>query len=113
MSSHLLGEVEQTCTHVVVMARGRVVAQGPVAELVGTATALLLDVDDPDRALEVAAGLPGVHDLRRTDTGLALRLVGASRADLVRALVAAGVGVDRLTPQRGLEEAFLALVGED
>ncbi len=113
VSSHLLSEVEQTCTHVVVMARGRAVAQGPVAELVGTATALLLDVDDPERALAVAAELPGVHDLRRTDTGLALRLVGTSRADLVRALVAGGVGVDRLAPQRGLEEAFLALVGED
>jgi ABC-2 type transport system ATP-binding protein len=36
VSSHLLSEVEQTCTHAVVMAGGRRVAAGPVAELVGT-----------------------------------------------------------------------------
>ncbi|GAB3653167.1 CocE/NonD family hydrolase [Actinocorallia lasiicapitis] len=35
LSSHLLSEVEQTCTHVVVMARGRKVADGTVAEIVG------------------------------------------------------------------------------
>ncbi|RAY15238.1 ABC transporter ATP-binding protein [Actinomadura craniellae] len=36
VSSHLLAEVEQTCTHVVVMSRGRWVAAGPVAEIVGS-----------------------------------------------------------------------------
>ncbi|MCD0452174.1 alpha/beta fold hydrolase [Actinocorallia sp. API 0066] len=35
VSSHLLSEVEQTCTHVVVMTRGRKVADGPVEEIVG------------------------------------------------------------------------------
>ena len=37
VSSHLLAEVEQTCTHVVVMHRGRLVAAGPVGELLGSA----------------------------------------------------------------------------
>ncbi|MFF3667511.1 alpha/beta fold hydrolase [Microtetraspora malaysiensis] len=36
VSSHLLAEVEQACTHVVVMRRGRLVFQGPVAELLAT-----------------------------------------------------------------------------
>ncbi|MFF5264210.1 alpha/beta fold hydrolase [Actinomadura viridis] len=36
VSSHLLSEVEQTCTHAVVMAGGRRVAAGPVAEIVGS-----------------------------------------------------------------------------
>ncbi|WP_235828506.1 alpha/beta fold hydrolase [Actinomadura rubteroloni] len=36
VSSHLLAEVEQTCTHAVVMTAGRRVAAGPVAELTGT-----------------------------------------------------------------------------
>ncbi|GAA2147210.1 alpha/beta fold hydrolase [Actinomadura napierensis] len=36
VSSHLLAEVEQTCTHAVVMARGRRVAAGPVTEIVGS-----------------------------------------------------------------------------
>jgi ABC-2 type transport system ATP-binding protein len=40
VSSHLLAEVEQTCTHVVVMARGSLVAAGPVGEIVGGAQRL-------------------------------------------------------------------------
>jgi ABC-2 type transport system ATP-binding protein len=35
VSSHLLGEVEQTCSHVVVMHRGRLVSEGPVEKLLG------------------------------------------------------------------------------
>jgi ABC-2 type transport system ATP-binding protein len=112
VSSHLLAEVEQTCTHVVVMHRGRLVAQGPVAELVGSATALVVDVDDPARAAQVAAGLDGARDVAVTTSGIVLRLVGTPRGVLVAALVAAGLQVDRVAPQRGLEEAFLALVGE-
>ncbi|GII76339.1 ABC transporter ATP-binding protein [Sphaerisporangium rufum] len=38
VSSHLLAEVEQTCGHVVVMNRGRLVAAGPVGDLLGRAT---------------------------------------------------------------------------
>ncbi|WP_327046869.1 alpha/beta fold hydrolase [Microbispora sp. NBC_01189] len=38
VSSHLLAEVEQTCTHVVVMHRGRLVSAGPVGDLLGAAT---------------------------------------------------------------------------
>ena len=112
VSSHLLAEVEQTCTHVVVMHRGRLVAQGPVAELVGSATSLVIDVDKPERAVEVATAVDGVRDIEVTATGLALTLVGTPRGELVRALVDAGLQVDRVAPRRGLEEAFLALVGE-
>ena len=112
VSSHLLAEVEQTCSHVVVMHRGRLVAEGPVAELVGSATAVVVDVSDPARAALVAHDVPGAQDIEVTGTGITLRLVGTPRADLVRALVAAGLDIDRLAPQRGLEEAFLALVGE-
>lgn len=42
-----------------------------------------------------------------------LRLVGTPRAGLVRALVEAGLQVERVAPRRGLEEAFLAVVGEE
>ncbi|MCT9929605.1 alpha/beta fold hydrolase [Planotetraspora sp. A-T 1434] len=38
ISSHLLGEVEQTCSHVVVMHRGRLVSAGPVGDLLGATT---------------------------------------------------------------------------
>ncbi|GLZ77065.1 ABC transporter ATP-binding protein [Actinorhabdospora filicis] len=43
VSSHLLAEVEQTCTHVVVMSRGRVVGAGEVADVIGTGTGARLE----------------------------------------------------------------------
>jgi len=54
VSSHLLSEVEQTCTDVVVMHRGRVVAGGTVAEIAG-AGGVQLAVPDPDEATRVLA----------------------------------------------------------
>jgi ABC-2 type transport system ATP-binding protein len=112
VSSHLLAEVEQTCSHVVVMHHGRMVAAGRVSELVGAATGLLVEVDDAPRAAAVAAGLAGARAIEVVDGAMTLELVGTRRAALVRALVEAGIGVERVTPRRGLEQAFLALVGE-
>ncbi|HET6878506.1 MAG TPA: alpha/beta fold hydrolase [Jatrophihabitans sp.] len=54
VSSHLLAEVEQTCTHVVVMHKGRLVAAGSVPEIAG-AGGMQLAVDDVDKAQQVLA----------------------------------------------------------
>ena len=47
VSSHLLAEVEQTCTHLVVMDRGRLVQAGPVAEIIGSGDTLLVGTGRP------------------------------------------------------------------
>ncbi len=113
VSSHLLSEIEQTCSHVVVMAKGRKIAQGTVEEIVGAGGAVLVGVTeaDTDRAIDVLAQLPGVT-AGRTDDGLVAELDGVPRAEALRALVEAGIAVDQFTPRRRLEDAFLALVGE-
>jgi ABC-2 type transport system ATP-binding protein len=111
VSSHLLGEVERTCSHVVVMSHGRVVAAGPVAEVAGEASELVVGVTDVAAAL-AALREAGVEraEARGTD---AVRVQPGERApqDVVAALVAAGVGVTSVTRGRHLEEAFLDLVG--
>ncbi|WP_245888102.1 alpha/beta fold hydrolase [Geodermatophilus tzadiensis] len=116
VSSHLLSEIEQTCTHVVVMAKGQKIAQGTVEEIVGTGGAVLVGLSDPadaDRAAAVLSGLPGVT-VERTDEGLVADLGDrTTRAAALQALVAADVAVDQFTPRRRLEDAFLALVGEN
>ncbi|WP_232797131.1 alpha/beta fold hydrolase [Blastococcus atacamensis] len=114
VSSHLLSEIEQTCSHVVVMARGAKIAQGTVEEIVGTGGSVLVglaDGADTDRAIAVLGAVPGVT-AARTDEGLVAELDGARRSDALQALVAAGIAVDQFTPRRRLEDAFLALVGE-
>jgi len=110
VSSHLLSEVEQVCTHVAVVSRGRTVASGTVDEVVGADRAVSLETPDPVRAEQVLTALPGVGTVERQVGGLLVALEGARRADLVRALVEAGVEVEALTPRRALEEAFLELV---
>ncbi|MGY1639676.1 alpha/beta fold hydrolase [Geodermatophilus sp. SYSU D00703] len=114
VSSHLLSEIEQTCSHVVVMAKGEKIAQGTVEEIVGTGGAVqvgLADDAETGRAVAVLEALPGVS-VERTDEGLVAELDGTTRARALQALVEAGIEVDAFTPRRRLEDAFLALVGE-
>jgi ABC-2 type transport system ATP-binding protein len=115
VSSHLLAEIEQVCSHVVVMAKGKKIAQGTVEEIVGTGGAVLVglaDAADTGRAVAVLEALPGAGPVERTDEGLVVDLGPTGRAQALAALVQAGIGVDQLTPRRRLEDAFLALVGE-
>ncbi|MEV0171955.1 alpha/beta fold hydrolase [Streptomyces sp. NPDC050803] len=113
VSSHLLAEVEQTCTHLVVMDRGRLVQAGPVGEIVGSGDTLLIGtgvVDDP--VVEKVAALPGVASATRTDDGLLVRLDADGTAQrLVAELVRLDVPVQSVGPHRRLEDAFLTLIG--
>jgi ABC-2 type transport system ATP-binding protein len=113
VSSHLLAEVEQTCTHVVVLHRGEVVASGPVQEVVGDAASVQFEVSDVAAAVEALgrAGVAGV--VPDGDGSLVAELDGLPRSAAVAALVDAGIGVSRVVPRRRLEDAFLALVGEE
>src|SRR6478672_1796259 len=113
LSSHILSEIEQVCSHAVVMDRGRLVATGTVAELVAAGASAYVEVDDTARATAVLAALPGVERVVDESPGLVVRLAGATRPDLVAALVGAGVGVQTVTSRHALEEAFLGLVGEE
>jgi ABC-2 type transport system ATP-binding protein len=113
LSSHILSEIEQICSHAVVMDRGRLVATGTVAELVASGASAYLEVDDPVRARTVLDALPGVERVVDESPGLVVRLAGATRPELVAAIVGAGIGVQTVTSRHALEEAFLGLVGEE
>jgi ABC-2 type transport system ATP-binding protein len=113
VSSHLLAEVEQTCTHVVVMSRGERVASGLVADIIGDSPSVLVAVSDLDTAEPLLAGLPGVRSVDRQDGALVVDLDGTPRREMIDALVSAGVGVDRVVPRRRLEDAFLALLDRE
>ncbi|WKK24734.1 alpha/beta fold hydrolase [Streptomyces olivoreticuli] len=113
VSSHLLAEVEQSCTHLVVMDRGRLVTAGPVSDIVGSGDTLLVGVAGELTAAvaEKVAALPGVASAARTDDGLLVGLDGMSPATLLVELVRLEVPVERVGPHRRLEDAFLTLIG--
>src|SRR5260370_31332033 len=61
LSSHMLAEVEQTCTHVVVMNLGRRLAAGPVSESSGERSALVVGTAQACRAAERLSALSGIE----------------------------------------------------
>ncbi|MFI5979691.1 alpha/beta fold hydrolase [Streptomyces sp. NPDC051555] len=113
VSSHLLSEVEQTCSHLVVMDRGRLVQAGPVAEITGGGDTLLVTLAGPvaDAAVEKLAALEGVESVVAAEDGLLVRLDGATATGLITELVRLEVPVSGVGPHRRLEDAFLTLIG--
>jgi ABC-2 type transport system ATP-binding protein len=110
VSSHLLSEVEQTCSHVVVMNRGTVVLTGVMAELTASDDVTLIglaDSADLERARRdlTELGVSAVLEDRR------IRVTGKpSRAELVAHLVQRGHAVESVDGRRQLEEVFMGLV---
>ncbi len=116
LSSHLLAEIEQVCTHAAVMSQGRLLAQGTLADLRAAGeTRLVVEVDDPARAATILAGA-GLGDPRVEGRRVSGRLDVTGEPDPARCcreLVLAGVAVSSLTSTRpSLEELFVALTGE-
>ncbi|MFF3209298.1 alpha/beta fold hydrolase [Streptomyces sp. NPDC002886] len=113
VSSHLLSEVEQSCTHLVVMDRGRLVQAGEVAEITGGGDVLLVSLAEPvdETVIGKIAVLEGVESVVRAEDGLLVRLDGASAAELIAELVRLEVPVSGVGPHRRLEDAFLTLIG--
>ncbi|MFB7101661.1 alpha/beta fold hydrolase [Streptomyces hydrogenans] len=118
VSSHLLAEVEQSCTHLVVMDRGRLVQAGPVAEITGAGDTLLVTLGTavPDAVVEKVAALPGVGSAVRAEDGILVRLDtpdggSADATALIGELVRLDVPLTGVGPHRRLEDAFLTLIG--
>ena len=113
LSSHLLSEVEQVCSHVAVMSRGRLVTQGTLDDLRDVAaTRVRVVTGQPAEAAAVMAdlGLLGV-EVRADQASATLGAFASER--VTAALVAAGVGVRELIIDRpDLEDVFVSLTGE-
>lgn len=112
VSSHLLSEVEATCTHVAVLQAGVVVAQGELAGLLeGDRPVLEVVTDDTGLALRTlrAAGVAA----RPCRGGVEVQLLATAAPAVIAALVRAGVEVSEARRRRtGLEELFAALTEE-
>jgi ABC-2 type transport system ATP-binding protein len=113
LSSHLLAEVEQVCSHVIVMDRGRLVASGTITELTAATASVYFGVDDVERARQVLSAQTGVQSVTSQPPGLLVELDGVARSALVAALVHADVGVDTVESTHRLEDAFLGLLAHE
>jgi ABC-type multidrug transport system ATPase subunit len=108
LSSHQLSEVEQLCTRIGVVDRGRLVLQDELDALRGRTGRVIVHSPDADRA---AALLDGQVEHRDGDE-LIVAPGSAEPAAVNARLVAAGVRVSQIVPERrSLEQVVLAVTG--
>ena len=114
ISSHLLGEVEQMCTRIGVIQKGKLVAEGTIDELRGKST-LLIRAQPADRAQTLLTEACGADKVKRDQDGAFSLSVEMGRAgELNRLLVQAGVDVTELREsERSLEDVFMELTGTE
>jgi ABC-2 type transport system ATP-binding protein len=114
ISSHLLVEIEQICTHLAVMSQGKIVAQGSVEELSQAEILNLhLVTGQPDLAIEglKSLGIKAAADGAKVFATVAAGQVEAER--VVTVLVELGVGIKAFSlAAPTLEERFVGLTGE-
>ena len=112
LSSHLLNEVEQLCTRIAVMKKGRKMFEGTIASVGEAQKWLSLRVNDFVAAVKfLCAEKLCVEE--RGGNAIALA-TGAGADDVVRCLVRNNISVYAITPQeRNLEEFYLSLMKAD
>lgn len=112
LSSHLMSEMAQTADHVIVLGRGRVVADAPIADFVAGdgSRRERVRVQSPDAA-RLAALLMGAEGVELESEGeQGFTALGIAAADIGRAAAAHGIELHELSPvASSLEDAYLAL----
>lgn len=111
LSSHLLHEVELVCNRAAIMRKGRVVIQGPVADLRPTSNEVKVLTGDQSRALEVLRSLVGPQGVSENEGYLIIQGGEELVPEAVRRLVADQIDVLAVVPaiEQGLEDMFLEL----
>jgi len=113
LSSHLMSEMAQTADHIIVLGRGRIIANAPVADIVAKSTGTAVTVRTPDA--ERFAALVASPEVTVTSTEPTLLIVNGLSAPQIGELAAReGVVLHELTPTLGtLEEAYMQLTADD
>jgi ABC-2 type transport system ATP-binding protein len=110
LSSHLLHEVEQVCDRVAIVAKGAVLREAVMGDLLREEGALRIEAQPADKAVAALSGRWPVHASGDT---LLVTAAGHETPAVVAALVGAGVEVFHVSaPQRTLEQAFISITQE-
>ena len=113
LSSHLMSEMALTADHIIVVGRGKVIADAPVADIVAMAAGTTVRVRTPQAgALERLVRGHGIS-VTSTESGV-LEITGSTAPAIGEVAAAAGLVLHELTPVRGsLEDAYMQLTAED
>jgi len=110
LSSHLLWEVERTCTHVAIIRQGRIVRQASVEEMTAGAIVAGIQSNDLSALEKAAASYPGAITTSTRDDTVVVELKDENLSDLNRFLAGQGIYVSQLgLVQKSLEDVFMEL----
>lgn len=114
LASHLLNEVEQVCDSVAILSKGRVIAQGAVADLIAGRDRISLRTTDDPRAAEIVGRLDWVSAVVVEGDALVVTADPARSWELTAALAGSDVFVSELTTvATSLEDYFLEVTGDE
>ncbi|HEY5547448.1 MAG TPA: AAA family ATPase, partial [Gemmatimonadaceae bacterium] len=114
LSSHLLWEVERTCTHVAILRTGRVVRQSAVRDLVAGATVASVASNDLAALRRMVAEYPAATGAEERGDRLFVSLANDDLAALNRFAHERGVVVSHLAVERRtLEDVFIEATAKD
>jgi len=111
LSSHLMSEMAQTADHIIVLGRGKVIADASVAEIIALSTGTSVRVRTPDVAkLMGLVTAPGIEFVQARADPDVVTVIGLSAPQIGEIAAGGGVTLHELTPTSGsLEEAYLKL----
>jgi ABC-type multidrug transport system ATPase subunit len=114
LSSHLLHEVELVCNRAVILNRGRVIVQGPVADLHPASHAVKVLTGNQRQAWEIIRAMAPPGGVRQDENYIVVDSGDSFVPEMVRRLVAGNVDVLAVVPavEQGLEDMFLQLTSE-
>jgi len=108
LSSHLLHEVEQVCDRIAVLKQGRIVAEGPVSQLLGDQKVVKVWVPSPKEAALSLQSLSGIT--RIEPNGSCVQVEGVNSQAVIKHLVLQGIVPSEVTFRKAdLEQIFLEL----
>jgi len=113
LSSHLMSEMALTADHLIVLGRGRIIADAPVADILASSTRTAVKLRSP-RAEQLAQLLQGADVTITTTEHEALTVTGLTAPFIGDAAARAGIPLHELTPvSASLEEAYMELTQDD
>jgi ABC-2 type transport system ATP-binding protein len=114
LSSHLLHEVEQVCDRVLILDKGRLIAQGDVKELLSQARGIEIRIDALEDAAVLLEKIPWVVGIQKLDDRLVIDAPPERTPELLAALAGQDLFPLEVRPiVQTLENVFLKLTGEE
>ena len=113
LSSHLMSEMALTADHLIVLGRGKIVADAPIADILSGSTRPTVRFRSPEAARLANSLTASTVDITQDGSDL-VQVVGLSAPEIGEIAARSGIVLHELTPlSASLEEAYMALTQDD